>query len=217
MRLFLISVAAAAPHPAATPFKSVFDSKPIEEMGFGELLNTGREALNNLTVIPMVAGNVHLLRVQEVMKSLSKTLPLVTYDASITPIERGVDGMIHNALHPVEFLGKEYKGASWDFRHITKPDSAYGLLRGLVIIMLLYFIIGFIIMAKYYKADGPDRIPHSQFWLAYPSLVMDVVNYARDQVGIGSDKGTNASYERIADPSTKFQGSRDTFSQFEPI
>jgi hypothetical protein len=219
MRLFVLGVMAvrAAQPPAAAPFKSIFDTKPIEQMGFGELLDTGREALNNLTVIPLVRGNVHLLRLQEVMKSLSKTLPLVTYDSSITPIERGVDGLIHNALHPVEFLGNEYRGASWDFRHITERDSAYGLLRGLVIIMLLYFIIGFIIMAKYYKAEGPERIPHAQFWMAYPSLVMDGINYARDQVGITSDKGNSTSYERIADTSTKFHGSRDTFSQFEPI
>ena len=222
MRLFSVSIvgALAAQPPVVQnppPFKSIFDAKPIEEMGFGELLDTGRQALNNITMIPQVHGNIHLLRLQEVMKSLSKTLPLVTYDSSITPIERGVDGLIHNAFHPIEFAKQEYKGTSWDVRHITEAEAASGLLRGLVIIMLLYFIIGFIILAKFYKAEGIERIPHAQFWVAYPSLVMDGVNYAKDQVGIGYSKDSQGSYERIADPSTKFSGSRDTFSQFEPI
>lgn len=222
MRLFIIPIVGSlsAQPPVAQnhpPFKSVFDPKPIEQMGFGELLDTGRQALNNLTVIPQVHGNIHLLRLQEVMKSLSKTLPLVTYDSSITPIERGVDGLIHSAMHPVDFAKEKYKGTSWDVRHITEAEAASGLLRGIVIVMLLYFIIGFIILAKFYKAEGIERIPHAQFWVAYPSLVMDGVNYARDQVGIGSNKDSSGSYERIADPSAKFSGSRDTFSQFEPI
>jgi hypothetical protein len=46
---------------------------------------------------------------------------------------------------------------------------------------------------------------------------MDGINYAKDQVGIGSNRESNGAYERIADPSTKFSGSRDTFSQFEPL
>jgi len=222
MRLYIFPVIGTlaaqppvAPHP--TPFKTIFDAKPIEEMNFSELLDTGRQALNSLSAIPLVPGNMHYLRLQEVMKSLSKTLPLVTYDQSISPIERGADGLIHNVMHPVEFAKEHYKGTSWDVRHITEAEAASGLLRGILIVMLLYFIIGCIIMTKYYNAEGVERIPHSQFWIAYPSLVMDGVHYAKDQVGIGSNRESNGAYERIADPSTKFSGSRDTFSQFEPL
>ena len=223
MRLVLLSLLSGvlSTQPPANqphaPFKSIYDTKPIEEMSLGELLNTCREALNNLTLIPHVHGNAHVGRLQEVFKSLSKTLPLVTYDTSISPIERGVDGLIHNALHPVEFVKNEYTGASWDVRHITQPDAAYGLLRGLVIIMLLYFVIGFVVLTKFYNAQGVERIPHSQFWVAYPALVMDGVVYVRDQIGIGGDKIASGSYDRIVDSSNKFSGSRDTFSQFEPI
>ena len=59
---------------AATPasFKSQYDAKPIDQMTFSELLTTGKESLNNITMIPHVKGNVHVTRLQEVLKAVCK-------------------------------------------------------------------------------------------------------------------------------------------------
>ena len=214
--MLVVGIVVASPVQAGL-FQSQYDKKPIEQMKFGELLDTGREALNNITILPQVAGSVHVHRLQEVLKSLSKTLPLVTYDDSINPIERGVDGLVHSVFHPIAFAEDHARGASWDVRHITAPGSAFGIFRGLMLVVFLYFVIGFIVLAKFYHAEGTERIPHAQFWVDYPSLVTDGVYYAKDLAGFNNDKDSNGTYERIVHSSTKFSSSRDTFSQFEPI
>jgi hypothetical protein len=211
---FQITFGAVTP---GQPFQSLFDAKPIEQMTFSELLITGIEALNNVTMLPNVMGNIHVHRLQEVLRSLSKTLPLVTYDESISPIERGLDGLVHNVFHPVDYAERQVRGARWDARHITASGSASGILRGLALILCIYMLVGFIVLSKYYSAEGMERIPHLQFWVAYPSLVLDGIYYVKDLTGFSNGMGTNGTYERIVNPSTKFGSGRDTFSQFEPI
>jgi hypothetical protein len=189
--------------------------KPVEQMSFGELLNEGKEAINNITLIANMAHHPQVVRMQNVLNAFSKTLPLVTYDQSISPLERGADGLIHGVFHPIDTARNNLAGLSWDLQHITQEHSSFIILRGLVIFFCLYIIIGAFIMAKYYNADGVDRIPHLSFWMAYPGLVVDGIAFVSDRLGCDVSPST---YQRLSVAvASKNMGSRDTFSQFEPI
>lgn len=189
--------------------------KPIEQMSFGELLNEGKEAINNITLLANMAHHPQVVRMQNVLNAFSKTLPLVSYDQSISPLEKGADGLIHSVFHPIDTAGTNIAGLAWDVKHITQAHSAFIILRGLIIFFCIYIIIGAIIMAKYYNADGIDRIPHLGFWMAYPGLVVDGIAYVSDRMGCEVEPST---YQRLSVAvGSKQVGSRDTFSQFEPI
>jgi hypothetical protein len=190
-------------------------NKQVEQINFGELLKEGKEAMNGIASLPNMINNAEVIRMQKVLNAFSKTLPLVTYDQSITPLERGADGLIHEVFHPVDTAKDKLAGLSWDLRHITQEHSAFIILRGLVIFFCLYVLIGALIMTKYYNAEGIDRIPHVSFWLAYPGLVVDGIAFVSDRLGCDVPPET---YQRLnIAVASKNVGSRDTFSQFEPI
>lgn len=208
MRLFLIAAIITASKGAAP-------TKTIDQMSFGELLKEGTDAINGIASIPNMAGNVQVVRMQEVIKAFAKTLPLVTYDESISPLERGADGLIHEVLHPIDTVKDKIGGLSWDLRHITAPRSSFIILRGIIIFFCLYILIGAFFLARNYNAQGIDRIPHLSFWMAYPGLVVDGITYVSDRLGCDVPPET---YQRLnIAVSGKNSGSRDTFSQFEPI
>ena len=190
-------------------------NKPIDQMSFGELLKEGKEALNSITHTGNLSNHPEIIRMQNVLNAFSKTLPLVAYDQSISPLERGADGLLHEIFHPVLTAQEKLHGLSWDIRHITEESSAFILLRGIAILFCLYIIVGAMIMAKYYNADGLDRIPHLSFWLAYPGLVVDGITFVGDRIGFDM---SSATYQRLTVAvGGKATGARDTFSQFEPI
>lgn len=190
-------------------------TKHIDRMSFGELLKEGKEALNSISQAGNLTHHPEIIRMQKVLNAFSKTLPLVTYDQSITPIERGADGLLHEIFHPVLTAQEQLHGLSWDIRHITEESSAFILLRGIAIMFCLYVIVGAMIMSKYYNANGIDRIPHVSFWLAYPGLVLDGITFVGDRLGFDM---SSATYQRLAVAvGGKSTGARDTFSQFEPI
>ena len=101
----------------------------------------------------------------------------------------------------------------WDASHITTSRSAVHILIFLLISFLLYIIVGSIVLTKFFNAEGIDRIPHLTFWMSYPGLVLDGLNYIRHSIGCFS----NEKFTQTSNYSTKFAPGRDTFSQFDPI
>ena len=71
--LFVLGAISKAAIPP-TPYRSQFDAKPIDQMTYAELLVTGKEALNNVTLIHQVRGNVHVTRLQEVLKAVCSVM-----------------------------------------------------------------------------------------------------------------------------------------------
>jgi len=196
---------AAAPAPPKT----------ADEMTFAELLKEGKEAINKIAVLPHMAQEIHVVKIQEVLKAFSRKLPALALDETISPLESGIDGLIHEVFHPIDTAKAGLKGLSWDMRHITSDRSAFIILRGLIIFFCLYILIGAFLTAKYYNAHGIDRIPHLSFWMAYPGLVVDGIAYVADQLGCDVPPET---YQRLnIAVASKNAGARDTFSQFEPI
>jgi len=217
--LYCILVTIASASAVGSPVRVKVDTppaiKPIEEMSFKELLDEGRYALNNVAAINMMHSNPDVVRLQKVFTALSKTLPFVTYDKSIGPIERGADGLIHEILHPMTTAQDTLDVARSSISHPLSSRGPYHILTLLLIVFMLYILVGSIIMSKYYDARGTDRIPHMSFWLGYPGLVADGFNYLKQLIG---SPVTSPSYQRIAViASNKHHGSRDMFSNFEPI
>ena len=213
--LVTIASAAAVESPVQVKDDTPPAIKPIEEMSLKELLDEGRYALNNVTAINFMHTNLYVIRLQKVFSALSKTLPLVTYDQSIGPIERGTDGLIHEIFHPMATAQDTFDVARSSLSHPLSSREPYHILVLLLIVFMLYILVGSIIMSKYYDARGTDRIPHMSFWLGYPGLVADGFDYLKQLIG---SPVTSPSYQRIAViPNHKHHGSRDMFAHFEPI
>ena len=189
--------------------------KPIEKMTFGELLTEGMDSVNNIAKEPSMPINPHVVKLREILMALSKSTPLVNYEESLSGAERQADKVIHDLFHPIESAENGLHGAYWDSQHLTSERSAFNLLSGILICISLYIMVGACIMAKYYNAQGVDRIPHLSLWMAYPGLVVDGIIFVADQIGFDTSSGT---YQRLhVLTNNKSAGSRDTFSQFEPI
>lgn len=203
-----LATSAFPPHPDTAP-------KPIDKMGFGDLLAAGVVSLSELAKLENMHANPHVIRLNGILSALSRTLPLVNYDESISGVERQADGLIHDLFHPIQTAENGLRGAYWDAQHLTSDRSSFNLLAAILVGLSLYIIVGACIMAKYYDARGIDQIPHLSFWMAYPGLVIDGIVFVADSIGFDI---TSGSYQRLQVlVNNKSVGSRDTFSQFEPI
>mmetsp|Transcript_117393 Transcript_117393/g.191088 ORF Transcript_117393/g.191088 Transcript_117393/m.191088 type:complete len:367 (-) Transcript_117393:73-1173(-) len=103
-------------------------------------------------------------------------------------------------------------GASiWQAEHLGNRGNAQTLLRHLIEIALIYLALGALYKNQVLGASGMDMIPHISFWMEYPQLVMDGVNYAKLFL-TGSAGGGNfgGGFEPLG------RAERDTFAQFEP-
>lgn len=87
-------------------------------------------------------------------------------------LSRGLPGIqdgIHDTLYNIE--------------HITQRNAAATLLRGLILICVVYVTLGSFIKYQTTGARGINMIPHIGFWMEYPKLVNDGVLYTRIIVG----------------------------------
>jgi len=98
--------------------------------------------------------------------------------------------------------------------HLDHRGAASDLLRGLIIVAVVYFCVGSAYKHHALGAQGLDMIPHVGFWVEYPNLVMDGVKYASAFI-------TELIGGRPASPMGMPGGSlagadRDTFANFTP-
>ena len=104
--------------------------KPIDRMSFGELLTAGMDSVNDIAKEQSMHMNPHVVRLREILNGLSKTLPLVNYEESLSGMERQADGFIHDIFHPIETTEDKLRGAYWDAGHLTSDRSSFNLLFG---------------------------------------------------------------------------------------
>ena len=129
-------------------------------------------------------------------------------------VEYAVDTSLHNILHPVSSLTEGTRGAIWDLRHPFAYRTLFNWLRGLLVFFILYSLVGCYYKANFEGATGLDRIPHLAFWLDYPQLVMDGVNFLIAKIVGGSAAGLNFL---ASARDSKYISARDSFANFEPI
>jgi hypothetical protein len=192
---------------------SVVAAAPTDNMSGRQIVNEIRTGLTKLALTPTV-NMEEVNKLNRLINALEKHMPAHADGAPVSGMEQGVDTAVHAAFHPIEELRHQMGSFSYDVKHITGQDSAWGLLKGFLLIATLYLVIGMIIMRKVYDVSGIESLPHLSFWIAYPGLVMDGVSFVMDRLGFSSPAPLNG-YTAVATKSGI--SGRDTFSQFEPI
>lgn len=113
-------------------------------------------------------------------------------------------------------LEKEVKDTMYNIEHITQRNSATNLMRGILGFGAIYLIVGSAMKYNMEGARGIDMLPHIGFWMEYPKLVMDGVQYSKmiAYTYMGQSPG-GISYSGSAG-FTEIGAERDTFSTFQP-
>lgn len=118
----------------------------------------------------------------------------------------------HNVREGLPGLQREIHDTIWNVEHLGKHGVGSGMLLDILMIALVYLGVGSAYKYQTMGARGIDMIPHIGFWMEYPKLVSDGMNYSMMIVGgwIGqpSLKG-GGGYQPVG-------SDRDTFSHFEP-
>lgn len=81
----------------------------------------------------------------------------------------------------------------WNVEHITSPNRATTLLRGVILIAVVYVSVGSFIKYQTVGARGIEMLPHIGFWTDYPQLVSDGILYSKillgDATGVHVNRG----------------------------
>jgi len=187
-------------------------------------------------------GDADVLVVKELLSSASVTGPAIAFGSSglppaqavavaaaIAPAVKGQatydGGVLAPWKHDLAYLAgnlqaglpgleREIHDTVWKVEHIDKRGQASDLLRGVIIVGLVYFGVGSAYKYHALGAQGLDMIPHVGFWMEYPNLVMDGVKYTsafftellggRPAVPMGMPSGGISGADR------------DTFANFTP-
>jgi len=86
-------------------------------------------------------------------------------------------------------IQEEIEHDLYDIEHFTKYGACTELLRSLIIVTVFYLAIGSFV--KYYTAGqtGMNMLPHIGFWMDYPQLVLDGVQYSKILLGSSGASG----------------------------
>mmetsp|Transcript_46783 Transcript_46783/g.100167 ORF Transcript_46783/g.100167 Transcript_46783/m.100167 type:complete len:352 (+) Transcript_46783:193-1248(+) len=116
-------------------------------------------------------------------------------------------------------IEREIHDTIWNVEHITNYGVATELLRGILFVALVYFGVGCVYRNQSYGSQGLEMLPHKEFWIGYPALVMDGVTYAMMLLGAAPrDFGFGGSGGAPAGGLIgRGSADRDTFSNFEPF
>eukprot|EP00929_Paragymnodinium_shiwhaense_P053772 TRINITY_DN26940_c0_g1_i1.p1 TRINITY_DN26940_c0_g1~~TRINITY_DN26940_c0_g1_i1.p1 ORF type:complete len:383 (-),score=67.68 TRINITY_DN26940_c0_g1_i1:46-1194(-) len=76
-------------------------------------------------------------------------------------------------------IEKEVHDTIWNLEHLEKRGVASKMLRSMIMLGVAYLCIGALIKSQTTGARGVDMIPHIGFWMEYPALVSDGIEYAK--------------------------------------
>jgi len=205
-----------------SPITTASGMKPNTQFEFltknlADLINQV-SAENNLGSSPsMMALRVSLaalIKLHPEAKALENPNAIYLDNDMQSYVEYAVDTSLHNILHPVSSLSQGTYGAIWDLRHPFAYRTMFNWLRGLFIFFCIYAAVGCWYKITYENATGLDRMPNLSFWLDYPQLVLDGVNFSVAKV-VG---GGTAGFNFVASArDSKYLSARDSFANFEPI
>lgn len=127
--------------------------------------------------------------------------------------------LMKNLRDGVPGMEREIHDTVWNIEHLENYGMATSMLRGILELAAIYLIVG--CGYKYYAtgAVGMDMIPHISFWMEYPALMMDGVQYAKNAFGAGDGFASGASgggASRAGFEPIRSSSERDSFASFEP-
>eukprot|EP00439_Symbiodinium_sp_Y106_P022468 s4335_g2.t1 len=180
-------------------------------------------------------GDADVLTVKEMLAAASLPLGLVEREQQALTgltsmvkkaIEQGnaKTGLVSEVSSDLKFFGnnmvsgpsgweREAESVVWNVEHIENYGAATGLLRGVIELGLIYLVCGALYKYQIHGAQGLQLIPHLEFWMDYPALVADGVQYSKvllSQFGGGGGKADG--FESFPPAPAE----RDTFANFEP-
>jgi hypothetical protein len=187
---------------------------PVDQMNGHQLIGAAKGTVAKIAKDPKTTSMDDVNKLNHIIDALDKHLPAHADSAPVSGMEQGVDTAVHAVFHPFDDTAHQMKSLKFDINHLGWEDSGWGLLKGFLVLVTLYVVIGVIVMKKVYNANGIESLPHLSFWMSYPGLVMDGVSFVMDKLGLSSA----TPYNSLATVVNKGGNpARDTFSQFEPI
>lgn len=91
--------------------------------------------------------------------------------------EHDVSYFAHNLKDGLPGLQREVHDTMWNLEHIQQQGVASELLRGVLLMSLMYLGVGCAYKSQVDGAKGLNMVPHIGFWRAYPKLVSDGWTY----------------------------------------
>jgi len=108
-------------------------------------------------------------------------------------------------------LEREVHDTIWQVENINRPGVASALLRGVFMCALLYLGVGCLYKYQNMGSRGIDMIPHIGFWMEYPQLVLDGIQYSMAFLTGLVGQPRSSGFQSVGGVSD-----RDTFAHFEP-
>lgn len=145
--------------------------------------------------------------------------PGADMDSVLGPWKHDISYLAGNVQQGIPGLQREISDTVWNVEHLQNPGVAYGLLRGVILIALVYVVSGSAIKYHSMGARGIEMIPHQGFWMEYPNLVLDGVSYAK--ILVSGLMGQQSVRTFSGGGGGGFQGGRnhcerDNLGNFEP-
>lgn len=135
-------------------------------------------------------------------------------DSVLRPWKQDLGYVTQNVRDGLPGLEREIHDTIWNVEHIGKQYVATGMLRGVIMIAVVYLVGGGAYKYQTMGARGLEMVPHIGFWMEYPQLVADGLRYvgilAGDCVGRPSARGGSGGFQ------ASVPSDRDTFAHFEP-
>eukprot|EP00930_Biecheleria_cincta_P089928 TRINITY_DN7926_c0_g1_i1.p1 TRINITY_DN7926_c0_g1~~TRINITY_DN7926_c0_g1_i1.p1 ORF type:complete len:358 (+),score=61.93 TRINITY_DN7926_c0_g1_i1:39-1076(+) len=126
-------------------------------------------------------------------------------------LENDVKFFTNNLAAGIPGLEREAESVMWKVEHIDQWGAASGLLRGVIEVGLIYLVLGGLYKYQAMGARGVNMIPHLDFWVEYPELVMDGVKYSQQILSQFVGGSITGGFQPMSSAVE-----RDTFSHFEP-
>jgi len=167
---------------------------------------------------------------QQPQPAIAASVPAIPAAAAaqggpMNPWTHDVKYAMDNLRSGIPGIERELHDTMWNIEHIGTHGAAETLLRGIIMIGIVYLGAGCFYKYQSMGATGMDMIPHLGFWREYPSLVVDGVKYAIVLVSAyipGSDGGRYSSGSGFGGGNrggfmpVGGAGDKDTFASFEP-
>lgn len=123
-------------------------------------------------------------------------LSLPNTKSALAPWEHDISYFERNMARGLPGLQRELHDTLWNIEHIEKRGVASELLRGTILLGIMYLAVGSAIKYQALGARGRDVIPHVGFWAEYPGLVRDGLLYSKILAGLeqtGSSSSSSSS------------------------
>lgn len=133
-----------------------------------------------------------------------------------SPLTHDIGYFANNLRSGLPGIEREIHDTIWNVEHLGNRYVATELLRSVLLLAFAYLACGCAYKYQAMGARGMDMIPNIGFWMEYPKLVADGVQYAMITGGELLGTGGAGRYQASPPPGFSSRADRDSFANFEP-